>query len=61
MTTYPRHARQYADLHAAAVTAFEAFVADVQTGAFPAFGNLACVSDDVVQEFVGAIESIDAG
>ena len=58
---YPRHARQYADLHAAAVSAFGSFVADVQTGAFPAPGNSARVSDDVVQGFVGAIESIDAG
>jgi len=58
---YPRHARQYADLHAAAVRAFEAFVADVQTGEFPAPGNLARVADDVVQGFVAAMESINAG
>lgn len=57
---YPRHARQYADLHTAAVRAFQAFVADVETGEFPAPRNSARVDDELVQAFVVAIDSTPA-
>lgn len=53
---FPRHARQYADLQSAAVHAFEAFVADVNSGEFPAPRNSAGVADDVVEAFMAAID-----
>ena len=51
----PRHAKRYADLHGAAVRAFEAFVNDVKTSGFPESSNVIHVGEAMVHEFLTAI------
>ncbi len=52
----PRHAKQYADLHGAAVQAFAAFVNDVKTSEFPGDENVVHARDEIVQAFRDAIK-----
>jgi 3-methyl-2-oxobutanoate hydroxymethyltransferase len=53
---FPRHAKRFADLHAAAVCAFEAFIDEVDTGRFPAPENVIGVSPEALEAFRGQIE-----
>lgn len=52
----PRHAKQYADLQATAVRAFQTFAEEVDAGQFPGPGNVIGVSEEVVRQFRQEIE-----
>lgn len=56
----PRHAKRYADLHTAAVQAFEAFVNDVKTSGFPEPKHVIHAGEAMVQEFLTAIRQTPA-
>ena len=60
---YPRHSKQYRDMYkmkqemqAERVAGFREFIADVQSGAFPAPEHVIKASDSLVDDFLGAIE-----
>jgi 3-methyl-2-oxobutanoate hydroxymethyltransferase len=52
----PRHAKRYANLHAAAIEAFEAFVNEVKTSQFPAPSNTIHVGEEMVQAYLAALK-----
>jgi 3-methyl-2-oxobutanoate hydroxymethyltransferase len=60
---FPRHAKVYRDLHAMRqmmqeerIAAFKEYVADVQSGAFPGPEHIVPVADDVVADFIKALD-----
>jgi 3-methyl-2-oxobutanoate hydroxymethyltransferase len=60
---YPRHSKQYRDMYkmkqemqAERVGGFKEFIADVQSGAFPAAEHVIKASDNLVEDFLGAID-----
>jgi 3-methyl-2-oxobutanoate hydroxymethyltransferase len=60
---FPRHAKQYCDLHAMRrkmqemrIEAFQAFIADVRTGGFPALEYEVSVDEDVVRDLIAALD-----
>ncbi|MBT3568069.1 MAG: ketopantoate hydroxymethyltransferase, partial [Opitutae bacterium] len=59
----PRHAKAYRDFRAEherlqneRVAAFGEYVADVESGHFPAAPNLIEMEDEVMQEFIGSLD-----
>ena len=60
---YPRHSKQYRDMYkmkqemqAERITGFKEFIADVQSGAFPAPEHVIKASDTLVDDFLAAVE-----
>ena len=61
---YPRHSKQYRNLYklkqemqAERVAGFKEFVDDVQQGRFPGREHVITASDDLIEEFVKAVET----
>ncbi len=52
----PKFVRKYADLHAEMAHAFEAYVADVESGAFPTEEHSVEMSDEAWESLLGRIE-----
>lgn len=52
----PKFVRKYADLHAEMARAFAAYVADVESGAFPADEHSVEMSDEAWESLLGRIE-----
>ena len=60
---YPRHSKQYREIYkmkeamqAERVAGFKEFIADVQSGAFPAPEHVIKASDTLVDDFLAAVD-----